>query len=44
LRCAPAEARARLERLAEFGFDDAVLVIEDFSEENVRAVRALWRG
>ena len=44
LRCSPADARARLERLAEFGFDDAVLVIEDASEENLRAVRALWPG
>ena len=44
LRCSPDEAAARLARLAEFGFDDAVLVVEDHSEENLRAVRALWRG
>jgi len=42
LRCSPDEARARLQQLADFGFDDAVLVVEDMSEENVRAVRALW--
>ena len=42
LRCPPEEARARLARLAEMGFDDAVLVVEDGSEENLRAVRALW--
>jgi alkanesulfonate monooxygenase SsuD/methylene tetrahydromethanopterin reductase-like flavin-dependent oxidoreductase (luciferase family) len=44
LRCSPDEASSRLARLAEFGFDDAVLVVEDHSEENIRAVRALWRG
>lgn len=44
LRCSPDEARARLGRLAEFGFDDAVLVVEDGSEANLRAVRALWPG
>ena len=44
LRCSPDEARARLQQLADFGFDDAVLVVEDMSEENVRAVRALWPG
>ena len=42
LRCSPEEARARLARLAEFGFDDAVVVVEDSSEENLQAVRALW--
>jgi len=42
LRCSPDEARARLQRLADFGFDDAVLVVEDSSEEGLRAVRALW--
>ncbi len=42
LRCSPDEARARLQRLAEFGFDDAVLVVEDMSEANLEAVRALW--
>jgi alkanesulfonate monooxygenase SsuD/methylene tetrahydromethanopterin reductase-like flavin-dependent oxidoreductase (luciferase family) len=44
LRCSPDEARARLQRLAEFGFDDAVLVVEDMSEANLEAVRALWPG
>jgi len=44
LRCSPDEARVRLQRLAEMGFDDAVLVVEDMSEENVQAVRALWPG
>ena len=42
LKCDPAEARARLEHLAELGFDDAVLVVEDASDENLQAVRALW--
>jgi alkanesulfonate monooxygenase SsuD/methylene tetrahydromethanopterin reductase-like flavin-dependent oxidoreductase (luciferase family) len=42
LHCAPDEARARLQRLAEFGFDDAVLVVHDLSEKNLEAVRALW--
>lgn len=44
LRCSPDEARARLARLADMGFDDAVVVVEDTSEENLRAVRALWPG
>lgn len=42
LQCSPDEARARLQRLADFGFDDAVLVVEDMSEANLEAVRALW--
>lgn len=42
LRCDPDEARARLQQLTDFGFDDAVLVVEDMSEENLKAVRALW--
>lgn len=44
LRCTPDEARARLERLADMGFDDAVLVVEGDSEENLRKVRELWPG
>jgi len=44
LKCSPDEARARLRQLADFGFDDAVLVVEDMSEDNLKAVRALWRG
>jgi len=42
LRCSPDEARTRLRRLADFGFDDAVVVVEDGSDENLQAVRALW--
>lgn len=44
LRCSPDEARARLRQLADFGFDDAVLVVNDMSEANLEAVRALWPG
>ena len=44
--CAAArnEARARLRQLADVGFDDAVLVVDDMSEANLEAVRALWPG
>lgn len=44
LCCTPDEASARLQQLADFGFDDAVLVVADTSEENLKAVRALWQG
>jgi alkanesulfonate monooxygenase SsuD/methylene tetrahydromethanopterin reductase-like flavin-dependent oxidoreductase (luciferase family) len=42
LRCGPEEARARLNRLAEIGFDDAIVTVSDFSEEHMAAVRALF--
>ena len=42
LRCGPEEARARLNRLAETGFDDAIVTVNDFSEEHMAAVRALF--
>ena len=41
LRCGPEEAKARLGRLADIGFDDAVVTVTDFSEEHLAAVRAL---
>lgn len=43
MNCATDEARARLQRLADFGFDEAVVVVYDLSEKNLEAVRALWR-
>lgn len=42
LRCGPEEAAARLARLAEIGFDDAVVTVTDFSAEHMAAVRALF--
>lgn len=42
LRCAPEEARARLTRLAEMGFDDVILVVADHSRANLEAIRALY--
>ena len=41
LRCGPEEAKARLNVLAEIGFDDAVVTVTDFSEEHMAAVRSL---
>jgi alkanesulfonate monooxygenase SsuD/methylene tetrahydromethanopterin reductase-like flavin-dependent oxidoreductase (luciferase family) len=41
LRCGPEEAAARLEKLAEIGFDDAVVTVSTISEEHMTAVRAL---
>ena len=41
LECAPDEAKARLAQVAEAGFDHCVLVVNDASEENLTAVRAL---
>lgn len=41
LRCGPEEARARLDKLAEIGFEDAIVTVNDFSEEHMTAVRAL---
>jgi len=41
LRCAPAAAAARLRRLAELGFDDAVLVPRPATEAHLTAMRAL---
>ncbi len=42
LRCGPEEAGARLEKLAEIGFDDAVVMVSTFTEEHMAAVRALY--
>lgn len=44
LACSPADAKDRLARLADMGFDDAVVVVTDPSEENLQAVRDLWPG
>ena len=41
LRCGVEEAKARLNILAEIGFDDAIVTVNDFSEEHMAAVRAL---
>ena len=41
LRCAPDEAAKRLRRLADLGFDDAVLVTKTPSETHFAAMRAL---
>ena len=41
LRCAPAAAAERLRRLADLGFDDAVLVPRSNSEADLAAARAL---
>jgi alkanesulfonate monooxygenase SsuD/methylene tetrahydromethanopterin reductase-like flavin-dependent oxidoreductase (luciferase family) len=41
LRCAPAEAAARLRRLADLGFDDAVLVTRAPGEAHFAAMREL---
>jgi alkanesulfonate monooxygenase SsuD/methylene tetrahydromethanopterin reductase-like flavin-dependent oxidoreductase (luciferase family) len=41
LRCPPAEARRRLERLAQFGFTDIGLITVDHSDANLRATAAL---
>jgi alkanesulfonate monooxygenase SsuD/methylene tetrahydromethanopterin reductase-like flavin-dependent oxidoreductase (luciferase family) len=44
LRCAPAEAAGRLRRLADLGFDDAILVPRRASEAHLAALRALARA
>ncbi|MCP3856323.1 MAG: LLM class flavin-dependent oxidoreductase [Actinomycetia bacterium] len=44
LRCQPDEAARRLARLAELGFDDAILFPSDTSEGNLAAVAALRPG
>ncbi len=44
LECAPDEAKARLQQIAELGFEQAVLVVNDTGEENLAAIRELWRG
>lgn len=41
LRCGPEEAARRLARLADCGFDDAILVVQDHTRENLAAIRAL---
>jgi alkanesulfonate monooxygenase SsuD/methylene tetrahydromethanopterin reductase-like flavin-dependent oxidoreductase (luciferase family) len=43
LRCHPAEAGARLRRLAALGFDEAILVPKGHDEARLGAVRALIR-
>lgn len=41
LRCAPADAAARLKRLADLGFDDAILVSRYVDVASLTAIRAL---
>jgi alkanesulfonate monooxygenase SsuD/methylene tetrahydromethanopterin reductase-like flavin-dependent oxidoreductase (luciferase family) len=42
LRCSPQEAASRLQKLADSGFDDAVLTVTDFSEAHMARVRELF--
>ena len=42
LRCGSEEAAERLQRLAEAGFDDAVVTVFNFSEGHMAKVRALF--
>jgi alkanesulfonate monooxygenase SsuD/methylene tetrahydromethanopterin reductase-like flavin-dependent oxidoreductase (luciferase family) len=42
LRCAPDEAAKRVRRLADLGFDDAILVTRTPSETHFGSMRALW--
>jgi alkanesulfonate monooxygenase SsuD/methylene tetrahydromethanopterin reductase-like flavin-dependent oxidoreductase (luciferase family) len=42
LRCGPEEAASRLQRLADAGFDDAVVTVTNFSEAHMAQVRALF--
>jgi alkanesulfonate monooxygenase SsuD/methylene tetrahydromethanopterin reductase-like flavin-dependent oxidoreductase (luciferase family) len=42
LRCGPEEAKARLNLLAEIGFDDAIVTVFNFSEDHLATVRALF--
>jgi alkanesulfonate monooxygenase SsuD/methylene tetrahydromethanopterin reductase-like flavin-dependent oxidoreductase (luciferase family) len=44
LRCAPAAAAERLQRLADLGFDDAILVHRGPTEADLVAMRALVAG
>lgn len=41
LRCGVEEAKARLNILADIGFDDAIVTVNEFSEAHMAAVRAL---
>jgi alkanesulfonate monooxygenase SsuD/methylene tetrahydromethanopterin reductase-like flavin-dependent oxidoreductase (luciferase family) len=41
LRCSPAQAKDRLQVLADIGFDDAIVTVSDFSEEHLTSVRSL---
>lgn len=41
LRCAPADAEARLATLAALGFDDAILVSRNVDDASLAAIRAL---
>ncbi len=42
LRCGPEEAAIRLNKLAEIGFDDAVVTVSTITEDDLTVVRALW--
>jgi len=42
LCCGPEEATTRLRLLADSGFDDAILVVQDHGEANLAALRALY--
>ncbi len=41
LECEPVEAKRRLDMMRDAGFDHIVLVVNDASEANLAAVRAL---
>ena len=41
LLCPPAEARERLQRLADLGVDDALLVVPDDDPHQLEAIRGL---
>ncbi len=43
LRCGPEEAAVRLGRLAEIGFDDAIVTVSTLTREHMAEVRALHR-
>lgn len=42
LRCSPARARDRLKRLADIGFDDAVIFVEHRDRDRLGAIRDLF--
>ena len=44
LCCGPEEAAARLQVLAEIGFDDAVVTVTNYTEDHLAAVRTLCPG
>lgn len=43
LRCSPEEGAARLQRLADIGFDDAIVTVHTHTPEHMAQVRALYR-